>query len=78
MGYTPSTEGDPGKLAWLHNPNWRGKLFSGHGIQVDDRICPGCLFPQSKPATPHVNDERCQHFRSAQIAAQIEAGEFQE
>ena len=74
-----SPQGDADKLDWLHNPNYRYKLFQGGpGGVVDERLCPGCLFPQSKPATPHVNDERCQHFRTAQIAAQIEAGEFQE
>jgi len=76
MSYTPSPEGDPGKLAYLHNPNWRGKLFSGGRLNVDERLCPGCLFPRSKPATPHVNDARCQHFATAQIAAKIEGGEF--
>lgn len=71
-----AAEGDPGKLAYFHNPNWRPKLFSGHGLRVDPRSCPGCLFPDSRPATPHVNDSRCQHFKTAQAAAEIESGRF--
>ena len=73
-----SLEGDPGKLAYLHNPNWRPKLFSGGRLQVDPRVCPGCLFPGSAPPTPHVSDDRCQHVKTAKAAAEIEAGRYNE
>jgi hypothetical protein len=66
-------EGDPGKYAYLRNPNWRGKLFS-RVSSVDDRCCPGCVFSATKRPTPHVSDDRCQVFRTAKAAADIEAG----
>jgi hypothetical protein len=68
-------EGDPGKLAYFHNPNFKctpqGKVES-----IDPRLCPGCLFPQSMRPTPHVEDERCQLFRTKQAAAEIESGAY--
>lgn len=68
-------QGDADKLDYLHNPNWTGTPRTRMDV-IDPRACPGCIFAGHK-STPHVNDERCQHFRTAQIAAQIEAGEFQ-
>jgi hypothetical protein len=59
-GLRPSTaEGDPGKFAYLRNPNWTGTPMI-HGIQPDPRLCPGCLF--DSPKWPHVNDGRCKLF----------------
>ena len=52
-------EGDPGKLAYLHNANWQGKPFS-QVTKVDPRSCPGCLFPDAAPGKwPHTKDARC-------------------
>lgn len=69
-------QGDPGKIDYFRNPNWKSKPFSGGpgSMQVDPRVCPGCLFPCSKPATAHVNDARCQLFRTQQAAMEIESG----
>jgi hypothetical protein len=56
-GFAPMTEeGDPGKLAYLHNAGWHGKLMIGAGrpLRVDPRVCPGCLFPDAPPGKwPH-------------------------
>jgi hypothetical protein len=41
-----TAEGDPGKMAYLRNPNWTPKLFSvvGSGVKRRD-FCPGCRWP---------------------------------
>lgn len=70
-----SLEGDPGKLAYLHNPNWEGKPHIQAG-NIDPRLCPGCLFPHAMRPHEHVKDDRCQHFRTAQAAAEIESGAY--
>ena len=45
-GFRPSTaEGDPGKYAYLRNPNWRPKLFSQIGGVKKRDFCPGCTWP---------------------------------
>ena len=59
---TPHKQGDPGKLAYLHNPNWTGKVRVGAGaaLRVDERMCAGCSF--GTPAGgkwPHTFDHRC-------------------
>jgi hypothetical protein len=53
--FTPGTqEGDPGKLKYLHTPDWQGKFIVGGKLNVDPRVCPGCLFPDAKPGKwPH-------------------------
>jgi hypothetical protein len=68
-------EGDPGKLAYFRNPNWTGTPRS-RIENIDPRVCPGCLFAGSMKPTPHVDDERCQHFRARQTAAEIESGRY--
>jgi hypothetical protein len=73
-GAVPSTqEGDPGKYAYLRNPNWQGKPHV-QASNVDPRLCPGCLFPHAMRKHEHVDDERCQHFRNRKAAEDIEAG----
>lgn len=58
--FEPTTqEGDPGKLEYLHNPNWQGKLFSSV-TKVDQRACPGCMFGTPDGGKwPHTKDARC-------------------
>jgi hypothetical protein len=55
-----TTEGDPGKLAYLHNADWTPKPFV-HGFAVDPRACAGCIFPTSQ----HVYDSRCKLWRDS-------------
>lgn len=56
---TPHLEGDPGKLAYLHDPNWKGKPFS-QLAKVDERACPGCMFGTPECGKwPHTKDARC-------------------
>jgi hypothetical protein len=61
--FVPGTqEGDPGKLKYLHTPDWKGKTIVGGwgALRVDTRACPGCMFPDAKPGKwPHTFDERC-------------------
>ena len=71
--YTPPTEGDPGRLAYLHNANWTAKPHV-QSSNVDPRLCPGCLFPEAMRKHEHVNDERCRIWKTNQVAALIEAG----
>lgn len=52
---TPEKEGDPGKYAYLRNPNWTAKPFS-QVSHVDSRICPGCVLG---PRWKHTGDSRC-------------------
>ena len=75
MSFTPHPEGDPGKLEYLHNGAWRPKLsaLSRPGEMIDPRACPGCIFGGKEP---HVQDDRCEHFRTAQEAVKIEAGVY--
>lgn len=48
-----SHQGDPGKLEYLHNPGWTGKVFS-QVRAVDPRACLGCYFKDAKPGKwPH-------------------------
>lgn len=68
-------EGDPGKLAYFHNPDWAGAPRS-EVRNIDPRLCPGCLFPHSMKPTPHVNDNRCEHFRTQKAAGEIESGAY--
>ena len=75
MSHTPSPEGDPGKLAYLHDPNWTGKPHV-QATNIDPRVCPGCLFPNAMRKHEHVQDERCQHFQTKHAAEAIEAGKF--
>jgi hypothetical protein len=61
--FTPGTqEGDPGKLKYLHTPDWQGKAFvGGTELRIDERACPGCAFPGAPEGKwPHANDARCQ------------------
>jgi hypothetical protein len=59
--FQPTTaEGDPGKLAYLHDANWTAKPCV-IGFEVDARACAGCIFPTS----PHVYDKRCEVWRKA-------------
>jgi len=45
-GFVPGTkDGDPGKLAYFHNPAWRPKLFSNLGGVKKRDFCPGCTWP---------------------------------
>jgi hypothetical protein len=60
MSIQTSTEGDPGKLEYLHNANWTPTPMI-HGIKPDPRLCPGCLF--NAPKWPHVDDVRCELWR---------------
>lgn len=69
MSMQISPEGDPGKLAYLHNPNWTPTPMI-QGIQCDPRICPGCLFPKSGK-WPHVDDERCSVWREKREPAYV-------
>ena len=55
---TPHKEGDPGKLKYLHDPNYQPKLQS-QVSNIDPRVCPGCLFPHAMRKHEHVNDSRC-------------------
>jgi hypothetical protein len=67
--FEPSTqEGDPGKLAYLHDANWKGKPTSMMtGIKVDRRSCPGCVFGTPVGGKwPHVKDARCKLFGGSQ------------
>lgn len=68
-------EGDPGKLAYLHNANWTGTPRSKIE-SIDPRVCPGCLFAGSMKPTPHVEDERCQLWKTRQAAGEIESGAY--
>jgi hypothetical protein len=74
MPYTPPTEGDPGRHAYLHNANWTAKPHV-QAMNVDPRVCPGCLFPHAMRKHEHVEDERCQVWKTNQAAALIEAGQ---
>lgn len=68
--FTPGTqEGDPGKLKYLHTPDWKGTPSVGtRKLNVDERVCPGCLFPDAPEGKwPHVKDERCERFRFAAL-----------
>jgi hypothetical protein len=57
-----SQEGDPGKLAYLHNKDWKGKPFAQLST-VDPRGCPGCMFPGAPEGKwPHLKDFRCEKF----------------
>lgn len=59
--FVPGTqEGDPGKLAYLHDANWTPKPCV-IGFAVDPRACAGCIFPSS----PHVYDKRCEAWRNS-------------
>ena len=60
-GFMPmQEEGDPGKLAYLHNANWQGKTMLTRKLNVDSRVCPGCLFPDAPEGKwPHTMDARC-------------------
>jgi hypothetical protein len=70
-----SLEGDPGKLAYLHNPNWQGKPHI-QATNVDPRLCPGCLFPHAMRKHEHVDDQRCQLWKTARAAEEIESGKY--
>ena len=60
---TPSiAEGDPGKYAYLRNPNWRPKLFSMFGTMRKRDFCPGCTWPGEK--RPHEGDN-CELAKNA-------------
>lgn len=55
-------QGDPGKLEYLHNANWKGKVRVGAAapLRVDTRACPGCMFPDAPEGKwPHTKDARC-------------------
>lgn len=59
---TPEKQGDPEKLAYLHDANWKGKTRVGAGssLRIDERLCAGCYF--GTPAAgkwPHTFDSRC-------------------
>lgn len=59
---TPERQGDPGKLDYIHNPNWTGKPTSMlDSSRMDSRCCPGCI--SSRDA--HVQDERCLLWKGA-------------
>jgi len=58
-------EGDPGKLAYLHNRNWTPTPVS-FPCNIDPRVCPGCLFPHAMRKHAHVDDKRCALFRAKQ------------
>lgn len=68
-------EGDPGKLAYFRNPNFKCTP-QAKVDRIDPRVCPGCLFPQSMKPTPHMDDARCQIFRAKQASAEIESGAY--
>jgi hypothetical protein len=57
-------QGDPGKLKYLHTPDWQGKAFvGGTELRIDERACPGCAFPGAPEGKwPHTNDGRCLKF----------------
>jgi hypothetical protein len=58
MTPTSPPEGDPGKLAYLHNPTWRPKLFAHLGSgAVKRNFCPGCTWPGEN--RPHEDSEAC-------------------
>jgi hypothetical protein len=56
--------GDPEKLKYLHSgrhgyPKWEGKIRS-QVAKVDERACPGCMFPDAPEGKwPHTYDQRC-------------------
>ncbi len=63
-------EGDPGKCEYLHNPNWRGKLFSTLGTGARRKsFCGACWrlenattegeFRRFARIEEHEQDERC-------------------
>lgn len=62
-------EGDPGKLAYLHNADWQAKPFLGPGLTIDPRVCPGCLFPNAMRKHEHVQDSRCKLWGGGHHAA---------
>ena len=55
-----AAEGDPGKLAYLRDPNYQ-VTPAVHGFPVHPDVCPGCMM--EKPANdrkwPHTFDKRC-------------------
>lgn len=59
-----SNDGDPGKLAYLHNPNFTAAPMS-QVTRVDSRLCPACIFPYARRSSPHVEDCRCALWRKA-------------
>ena len=64
--FTPTAEeGDPGRLAYLHNANWTPKLFSSNVGNPETlrrkSFCGGCEF--GRPDL-HEDDERCALWRS--------------
>lgn len=59
-----SNDYDPGKAAYLRNPNFEAAPTS-QITRVDPRVCPGCLFPYSQRPTPHVEDCRCAVWKAA-------------
>ena len=62
--------GDPDKLRYLHSgrhgyPKWEGKI-SSQVAKVDERACPGCMFPDAPEGKwPHLKDSRCKRRSAA-------------
>lgn len=59
-----SNDGDPGKLAYLRNPNFTAAPMSQIS-RVDPRLCPACIFPYARKSGTHVDDCRCALWRKA-------------
>ena len=53
-----SNDYDPGKAAYLRNPNFQAAPMSQIS-RVDPRLCPACIFPYSRVKSLHVEDCRC-------------------
>jgi hypothetical protein len=58
MSMNVSSEGDPGKLAYLHNPDWKIKPMVD-GFKTDGLSCPGCVFhePLASRKWPHTGPD---------------------
>ena len=57
-----NTEGDPGKLKYLHDPNWTGKLFSDtRDAKVMPGTCELCVFGRGEHA------DGCAAFQKAEL-----------
>lgn len=63
---TFSNDYDPGKAAYLRNPNFAPSPQSQLS-RVDPRVCPGCLFPYAMRPQPHVEDCRCTKWKAAHL-----------
>jgi len=68
---TPTnTEGDPGKLKYLHDPNWAGKLFSDtRDLKIMPGTCELCVFGRG------IHADGCAAFQEAEKRVRMVAGD---